>query len=65
MGMLKGLSGVFLPRQVISFSMVSGGTMSLGGKLVVLSSFPVQILHKPAYNGKGVILAATAGPPES
>jgi hypothetical protein len=42
MGMLKGLSGVFMPRQVILFSMaLRGGTMSVCGKVVEFSSFPM------------------------
>jgi hypothetical protein len=40
MGMLKRLSGVFVPRQVILFSKVlRGGTMSVGGKIVEFCSF--------------------------
>jgi len=39
MGMLKGLSGVFMPRQVILFSMLfRSGAMSVCGKVVELSS---------------------------
>lgn len=42
MGMLKGLSGLFMPRQVILFSIVlCGGTMSVCGKIVKFSSFPM------------------------
>jgi hypothetical protein len=42
MGMLKGLSGLFMARQVILFSEVlRGGTMSVGGKIVKFSSFPM------------------------
>ena len=39
MGKLKGLSGVFMPRQVILFSMVlRGDTMSVCRKIVKFSS---------------------------
>jgi hypothetical protein len=42
MGMLKGLSGVFMPRQVILFSMpLRGGTMSMCGQIVQFSSSPM------------------------
>jgi hypothetical protein len=42
MGILKGLPGVFMPRQVILFSMaLRGGTMSVCGKVVKFSSFPM------------------------
>jgi hypothetical protein len=46
MGMLKGLSGVFMPRQVILFSVVLRGcAMSVCGKIVKFSSFPMRIAH--------------------
>ena len=42
MGMLKGLSGEFLPRQVVLLSVVlRGGTMSVCGKVVKFSSSPM------------------------
>ena len=48
--MLKGLSGLFMPRQVILFSIVlCGGTMSVCGKIVKFSSFPMGIAH--TYSG--------------
>ena len=40
--MLKSLSGVFMPRQVILFSMMlRGGTMSVGGKVVKFRGSPM------------------------
>jgi hypothetical protein len=46
MGVLKGLSGVFMPRQVILFFMaLRGGTMSVCSKIVKFSSFPMGIAH--------------------
>ena len=37
-GVLKGLSGAFMPRQVILFSVVLGaGTMGMGGAALLLS----------------------------
>lgn len=40
--MLKGLSGVFVPRQVILFSMLlRRGAMSVGGKIVEFSGSPM------------------------
>jgi hypothetical protein len=42
LGILKGLSGQFMPRQVILFSMMlGGGTMSVCGEIVKFSSFPM------------------------
>jgi len=42
MGMLKGLSGLFMPRKVILFSIVlCGSTISVCGKVVKFSSFPM------------------------
>jgi hypothetical protein len=47
MGMLKGLSGLFMPRQVILFSKVlGGGTMSVCGKTVKFSRSPMWIAHR-------------------
>jgi hypothetical protein len=42
MGMLKGLSGLFMARQVILFAdLFRGGTMGVGGKIMEFSSFPI------------------------
>ena len=39
-GVLKGLSGAFMPGQVIFFSVVfRAGTMGVGSKVVVLSRY--------------------------
>jgi hypothetical protein len=39
-GVLKGLSGAFMPGQVILFSVVLGAaTMGVGGKVMVLGSY--------------------------
>lgn len=44
--MLEGLSGVFMPSQVILFSMsLRSGTMGVGGKIVEFSSSPMGIAH--------------------
>jgi hypothetical protein len=46
MRMLKRLPGVFMPRQVVLFSMLlGGGAMSVGGKIVEFSSSPMGIAH--------------------
>jgi hypothetical protein len=42
MGILKGLSGAFMPRQVILFAnLLRGGTMGVCGKIMEFSSFPM------------------------
>ena len=42
MGMLKGLSGVFMARQVILFAnLLRSGPMGMGGEIVEFSSFPI------------------------
>jgi hypothetical protein len=42
MGVLKGLSRMFMPRQVILFFVVlRGGTMSVCGKIMKFRSFPM------------------------
>ena len=42
MGILKGLSGVLMPRQMILFFMaLRCGTMSMCRKIVKFSSFPM------------------------
>ena len=42
MGMLQGLSGVFMSRQVILFSVVlRRGAMSVCGKIVEFSGYPM------------------------
>ena len=56
LGMLKGLSGVFMFRQVILFSMLlRGGAMGVGGQIVEFSSFPMRIAHTGSriYTPKG------------
>jgi hypothetical protein len=45
-GMLKGLSGEFMPRQVILLPIsLRGGTMSVRGKVVKFSGSPMGIAH--------------------
>ena len=58
MGMLQGLSGMFVPGQVILFSMLlRGGAMSVCGKIVEFSSSSMGIAHTCSAYGRVSIRA--------
>ena len=58
MRMLKRLSGVFMSRQVVLFSMLlRGGAMSMGGKIVEFSGSLMGIAHRCSGYGRVSIRA--------
>jgi len=60
-GVLEGLSGAFMPGQVILLSVMLGaGAMGVGGKVTAFRSDPLRFVHNHGQSTRGAVCRAEA-----